>query len=162
MASDRPLRLSGVVQESSVDGPGIRYVVFVQGCPHGCPGCHNPPTHHFEGGYEADLDEIVAQVREDPLLQGVTFSGGEPCGQPEALCTLAHRLRPYIKDLVVYSGYPLEQLEEMAGQRPAVGELLALCDVLIDGPYIAAQRALTLQYRGSAHQRVIQLHQRNP
>ena len=162
MASDRPLRLSGVVQESIVDGPGIRYVVFVQGCPHGCPGCHNPQTHPFEGGYEADLDEIVAQVREDPLLQGVTFSGGEPFCQPEALCTLARRLRPYIKDLVVYSGYTLEQLEEMAGQRPAVGELLALCDVLIDGPYIEAQRDLTRQYRGSANQRVIQLKQRNP
>ena len=100
--------------------------------------------------------------REDPLLQGVTFSGGEPFCQPEALCTLARRLRPYIKDLVVYSGYTLEQLEEMAGQRPAVGELLALCDVLIDGPYIEAQRDLTLQYRGSANQRVIQLKQRNP
>ena len=98
----------------------------------------------------------MAQVREDPLLQGVTFSGGEPFCQPEALCTLARRLRPYIKDLVVYSGYTLEQLEEMAGQRPAVGELLALCDVLIDGPYIEAQRDLTLQYRGSANQRVIQ------
>jgi anaerobic ribonucleoside-triphosphate reductase activating protein len=157
-ASERiPLRISGVEPESIVDGPGFRYVVFTQGCPHHCPGCHNPQTHDFEGGEWADLDAILREIREDPLLQGVTFSGGEPFCQPEALCVLAREVRAMGKDLVVYSGYTLEQLQEMEKKRPAVRELLELCDILVDGPYIEAQRDLTLRYRGSANQRVIRL-----
>ena len=79
------IRISGIVEESIVDGPGLRYVLFTQGCPHHCPGCHNPQTHDFSGGYDADLDEIVRQIAGDPLMSGVTFSGGEPFCQAEAL-----------------------------------------------------------------------------
>ena len=158
----KPLMLSGVVQESIVDGPGIRYVVFVQGCPHHCPGCHNPQTHPFEGGTPADLDQIVAQVAENPLLRGVTLSGGEPFCQPEPLCQLVRRIRALGKDVMVYSGYTLEQLLEMGKAQPAVRELLYLCDTLVDGPYMEEQRDLTLQFRGSANQRVIDLHQALP
>ena len=158
MASERiPLRISGVEPESIVDGPGFRYVIFTQGCPHRCPGCHNPQTHDFEGGEWADQDAILREIREDPLLQGVTFSGGEPFCQPEALCALGREIRAMGKDIVAYSGYTLEQLQEMAEERPAVGELLRLCDILVDGPYLEAQRDLTLRYRGSANQRVIRL-----
>ena len=83
-----PLRIAGCISDSIVDGPGLRYTVFVQGCPHHCPGCHNPETHPFAGGYLADVEEIVRQVGEDPLLSGVTFSGGEPFCQAEALVAL--------------------------------------------------------------------------
>ena len=151
------LRISGVEPESIVDGPGFRYVVFTQGCPHGCPGCHNPQTHDFAGGEWADLGRILAEIREDPLLSGVTLSGGEPFCQPEPLCTLARAVREMGKTVMAYSGYTLEQLLAMGEERPAVRELLELCDILVDGPYIEARRDLTLQYRGSANQRVIHL-----
>lgn len=155
MASD--LRISGVEPESIVDGPGFRYVIFTQGCPHHCPGCHNPQTHDFAGGKVADIPAILAEVQSDPLLQGVTFSGGEPFCQPAPLCAIARAVKGMGKDLVVYSGYTLEQLLELGKEDPAVLELLRLCDTLIDGPYIQAQRDLTLRYRGSANQRVIDL-----
>lgn len=155
MASD--LRISGVEPESIVDGPGFRYVIFTQGCPHHCPGCHNPQTHDFAGGKVADIPAILAEVQSDPLLQGVTFSGGEPFCQPAPLCAIARAVKGMGKDLVVYSGYTLEQLLERGKEDSAVLELLRLCDTLIDGPYIEAQRDLTLRYRGSANQRVIDL-----
>ena len=152
-----PLRISGCVADSIVDGPGLRFTVFVQGCPHHCPGCHNPQTHDFSGGRAADLKELLKEIRENPILTGVTFSGGEPFAQPEALCPLAERLRALGKDLMVYSGYTLEQLLELAKTRPAVGRLLSLCDILVDGPYLEEQRDLDLLFRGSANQRMIYL-----
>ena len=87
------LRLSGVISESIVDGPGFRYVVFTQGCPHGCPGCHNPQTHDFNGGTLIDPLTLLPEIDENPLLAGVTFSGGEPFCQPEALLPLAREIK---------------------------------------------------------------------
>lgn len=153
MASD--LRISGVEPESIVDGPGFRYVIFTQGCPHGCPGCHNPQTHDFGGGRPADVPAMLREIGEDPLLQGVTFSGGEPFCQPEPLCGIAEAVKGMGKDVVVYSGYTLEQLQEMGRTDRWIARLLELCDILIDGPYLEAQRDLTLLYRGSTNQRVI-------
>ena len=152
-----PLRISGCIADSIVDGPGMRYVVFVQGCPHHCPGCHNPQTHDFDGGYLADQDEIVRQVQADPLMSGVTFSGGAPFCQAQALCELGERIKALGKNLVVYSGYTYEQLLQKGEQEPAVLKLLGLADLLVDGPYIEAQRDLSLQYRGSRNQRLIDL-----
>lgn len=152
-----PLRISGVVPESIVDGPGIRYVIFVQGCPHHCPGCHNPQTHDFAGGEEADREKILEEIRQNPLLGGVTFSGGEPFCQPEALLELGREIVSMGKRLMVYSGYTYEELLELSKRRPAVGGLLALADLLVDGPYLEAERDLSLSYRGSANQRVIDL-----
>ncbi|MBC3939745.1 anaerobic ribonucleoside-triphosphate reductase activating protein [Anaerotruncus massiliensis (ex Liu et al. 2021)] len=152
-----PLRVAGCVSDSIVDGPGMRYVVFVQGCPHRCPGCHNPQTHDFAGGYPADPDEIVRQVKADPLMSGVTFSGGEPFCQPEALAALGERIRALGKNIVIYSGYTFEQLLQMGEQNPAVLRLLRLADLLVDGPYLEAERDLTLEYRGSRNQRLIKV-----
>ena len=140
---DYKLQLSGTVNDSIVDGPGIRYNIFVQGCPHHCPGCHIP--------------KILAEIQENPLLSGVTFSGGEPFCQPEALCELAKGIKAVGKHLMVYSGYTYEQLLELGRKRPAVLELLDLCDILVDGPYLEAERDLTLSFRGSANQRLIDL-----
>ena len=155
MASDS-LQISGIEPESIVDGPGFRYVIFTQGCPHNCPGCHNPQTHPFEGGRAADIPGILREIGEDPLLQGVTFSGGEPFCQPEPLCTVARGVKAMGKDVVCYSGYTLEQLAELGRDRPAILELLDLCDLLIDGPYLEEERDLSLRYRGSANQRLIE------
>ena len=151
------LRLSGVISESIVDGPGFRYVVFTQGCPHGCPGCHNPQTHDFNGGTLIDPLTLLPEIDENPLLAGVTFSGGEPFVQPEALLPLAREIKARGLHLLIFSGYTYEQLTELATARSAVGDLLRLCDTLIDGPYMEEQRDLTLQFRGSANQRILQL-----
>ena len=155
MASDS-LQISGIEPESIVDGPGFRYVIFTQGCPHHCPGCHNSQTHPFQGGRVAEVSGLLREIGEDPLLQGVTFSGGEPFCQPEPLCAVARGAKAMGKDVVCYSGYTLEQLVELGRDRPAILELLDLCDLLIDGPYREEERDLTLQYRGSANQRLIE------
>ena len=78
MSGGEILRLAGIVRESIVDGPGIRFTVFCQGCPHGCPGCHNPETHDFKGGSDCSVDRLMEEIDKDPILAGVTFSGGEP------------------------------------------------------------------------------------
>ena len=157
-----PLRLAGTVEDSIVDGPGIRYTIFVQGCPHHCPGCHNPQTHDFAGGYLADPKSLLEEIRKNPLLSGVTFSGGEPFCQPEALADLGREIKKLGKHLMIYTGYTWERLLEIGRKRPAVLALLDLSDLLVDdllvdGPYLEAERDLSLRFRGSANQRVIDL-----
>ena len=151
-------RLANVVNDSIVDGPGFRLTVFVQGCPHRCPGCHNPQTHDFSGGFDADIPAILDAIREDPLLDGVTLSGGEPFCQAEALLPLVREVKKMGKTVFAYSGYTLEQLLELGKTYPAVLELLKLCDTLVDGPYVEALRNLDLEFRGSSNQRIIDLH----
>lgn len=149
------LRIAGTIQDSIVDGPGIRFVIFTQGCPHHCPGCHNPQTHDFAGGYEADTEELLQKIYGNPILSGATFSGGEPFCQAEALVPIAEAVKAHGKHLMIYTGYLYEQL--LAMEDPSVQKLLELADVLVDGPFILAERNLTLQYRGSENQRVIDL-----
>ena len=149
------LRISGIVEESIVDGPGLRYVVFTQGCPHRCPGCHNPQTHDFDGGEFRDTDDILRQFMENPLLSGITFSGGEPFVQAEPLCHLADAVHAAGKNVYAYSGYTCEELHSLAQKIPAVGRLLDKVDVLVDGPYVEALRDLELDFRGSSNQRVL-------
>lgn len=150
-----PLQINSIVSESVVDGPGIRLVVFVQGCPHQCIGCHNPQTHDFNGGSWITEESILQQIQDNPLLSGVTFSGGEPFCQPGALARIASRIHELGLDVLVYSGFTLEQLCEMARQDKAVAALLAQTDTLVDGPFILAERDLTLPFRGSRNQRLI-------
>ncbi len=149
------LRVAGIENESIVDGPGFRLAVFAQGCPHHCPGCHNPQTHPFEGGTMMDVGSIADMLEGNPLLRGVTLSGGEPFCQPEAMAQLAALAHERGKDVVCYTGYTLEQL--LAMDKPAVRSLLGEIDILVDGPYIEAQRDLTLLFRGSSNQRLIDL-----
>ncbi|SFV72901.1 anaerobic ribonucleoside-triphosphate reductase activating protein [Desulfovibrio piger] len=149
------LRISGIVEESIVDGPGLRYVVFTQGCPHHCPGCHNPQTHDFDGGEFRDTDDILRQFMENPLLAGMTFSGGEPFVQAGPLCHLADAVHAAGKNVYAYSGYTCEELYGLARKMPAVGQLLDKVDVLVDGPYVEALRDLELDFRGSSNQRVL-------
>lgn len=149
------LRVSGIMEESIVDGPGIRYVIFTQGCPHLCRGCHNPETHAVDGGYLLDARSIMDQFKENPLLAGITFSGGEPFLQPEPLCAIAEQVGELGKTIAVYSGYTFEQLLSLTEQNRSVGKLLSLTDILVDGPYIDELKDLELQYRGSANQRVL-------
>lgn len=153
------IRIAGIVRESIVDGPGIRFTVFCQGCPHGCEGCHNPETHDFAGGYDCSIDRLMEEIEKNKLLAGVTFSGGEPFCQPEGFVELGRRVREAGLNITVFTGYTLKQLEEMAQSSPAVGELLELTDILIDGLYVQDLRDLTLQFRGSSNQRVIDMNE---
>ena len=149
------LRIAGIVPESVVDGPGFRYTVFTQGCRHNCKGCHNPQTHDFNGGYTVDTDDLFAEMMEDPLIRGLTFSGGDPFEQPAPLAELARKAHAAGKDIMVYTGYTVEQLTQKAASDPATAALLAQTDILIDGPFILEQRNLELKFRGSDNQRVI-------
>lgn len=151
------IRIAGVVRESIVDGPGIRFVVFCQGCPHHCPGCHNAVTHDFDGGYDCSVEKILAAIDANPLLDGVTFSGGEPACQPEGFLVLAKAVKERGLDIVMYSGYTYEELLLMAEGDGALDALLQLVDVLVDGRYEADRRDLTLLFRGSRNQRAIDL-----
>ena len=106
------LRIAGTVNDSIVDGPGIRFSIFVQGCPHNCEGCHNPQTHDFNGGAIFTTEELLDKVKGNPLLDGVTFSGGEPFCQAEALAKLGKDIKALGLNIITYTGYTFEQLYE--------------------------------------------------
>ena len=146
------MRIANYIQDSIVDGKGLRFTLFTQGCPHHCPGCHNPQTHDFSGGRDMSVDELIAIILKNPLTDGVTFSGGEPFAQAEDCIKIAKAVREKGLNVWAYSGWTFEQL--LAG-TPAQRELLSLCDVLVDGPFILEQRSLNLKWRGSTNQRVL-------
>ena len=150
---DVSLRVAGVIEESIVDGPGIRFVLFLQGCRLRCPGCQNPQTWDFDGGTLVPSDEVLARIKENPLVHGVTFSGGEPFEQAEALLPLAKELKAQGYHLMAFSGFTLEQLV----QKPECRALLEQLDLLVDGPFIEAQKSLDLRFRGSRNQRIINM-----
>jgi len=149
------LRLSGVIKESIVDGPGLRLAVFTQGCPHNCPGCHNPKTHDFSSGFIADTEKLLAAIDKNPLLSGITLSGGEPLCQAAQLLPFASGAKDRGKDIVCYTGYTFEHL--ITQSDPDIMNLLSKLDILIDGPYIESQRNLELRFRGSDNQRVLNM-----
>lgn len=151
------LRLYGVVTDSIVDGPGYRTAIFTQGCPHHCPGCHNPESHNPEGGTVWTLDKIEQKFTGNPLLSGITLSGGEPFAQPAGCAALAKRAHQKGLNVWTYTGYTYEKLLEMARENPAITDLLAQTDVLVDGPFILTERSLELAFRGSRNQRLIDL-----
>ena len=136
------IRIAGIMRESIVDGPGIRFAVFCQGCPHDCPGCHNPETHDFAGGTEVSVERLLQEFDKDPLLAGATFSGGEPMCQAEGFAAFGRGIKERGKTITIYSGYTLEQLLAKARE---------------DGPFVKAKRDLTLKFRGSSNQRLIDM-----
>jgi len=151
------VRIAGVVKESIVDGPGIRYVIFAQGCPHHCKGCHNEATLDFAGGQEYGIEKIVFDIERTQLLSGVTFSGGEPFSQPDAFCELATRLKEKNVHILIYSGYTYEELIKLSEKNVAIKNLLGLTDILIDGRFDLEKRDLMLQFKGSSNQRYIDM-----
>ena len=145
------IRLAGIVNDSIVDGTGIRMTVFVQGCEHNCKGCHNPQTHDLNGGYLADTDDILEKALKNPLLEGLTFSGGEPFLQPLPLCDLAKKAHEKGFNIFCYTGFLYEDILKDENKKA----LLEQVDYLIDGPFIEAQKSLLLNFRGSENQRII-------
>lgn len=146
------LNLSGIVQDSIVDGPGIRTAIFCQGCPHHCPGCHNPETWDFGCGTDVPVEDLVDVVRSNPLCRGVTFSGGEPFAQAAGFAKLAQLLKERGYEVASYSGYTFEELLNGSDDQK---ELLASIDILIDGPFLLAQKSLEVPFRGSRNQRIL-------
>ncbi|SDB81201.1 ribonucleoside-triphosphate reductase class III activase subunit [Pelagirhabdus alkalitolerans] len=151
------MKVLNILHDSVVDGEGMRTVIFFAGCPHFCKGCHNPKSWNIRNGSEMTVDEIVDEVMSNPLCD-VTLSGGDPFYQAGEVKEVARRLRENGKNIWAYSGYTLEELLDLGGDYV---ELLSYCDVLVDGPFILAEKDLSLDFCGSRNQRVIDLNQLN-
>ena len=149
------MRIAGIVQDSIVDGPGFRFTLFAQGCPHGCKGCHNPQTHDYNGGTEMTTEEIVKKLLSNPLTDGITFSGGEPFEQAAACAEIAAAAREHGLNVWAYSGYTFERLMEKSMADEGIKELLSLTDVVVDGPFILEEKSYNIPWRGSKNQRLI-------
>jgi len=149
------MKIASTTSGSIVDGPGLRFTVFVQGCVHHCPGCHNPETHSFDGGYEISVDELANQLLSDPLTVGLTLSGGDPMEQAAECARLAAIARKSGMTVWTYTGYTYEAL--LTQGDPDKLALLDQTDVLVDGPFVQAQKSYELLYRGSRNQRLIDL-----
>ena len=149
------LNVAGIVEESIVDGPGIRLTVFVQGCTHNCKGCHNPETHSFEGGEMVDIQKVANMIDNNPLLDGLTISGGEPFQQAEGCAKLAKYAKEKDLNVITYTGYTFEEL--LAGMDTNKGwrDLIEASDVIVDGKFEQSLRSVELRFRGSSNQRII-------
>lgn len=143
------LNIARTMHKSAANGPGERFVVWVQGCPLACPGCWNPDTWSFARRHVVEVEDLAAEILAVPGLEGVTFTGGEPFVQARALAELARAVRAAGSSVFVFTGYTLDELEGHARR-----ELLAVTDVLVAGRYVEARRTLDLPWRGSSNQRV--------
>lgn len=146
------LDLSAIVRDSIVDGPGLRTTIFCQGCPHHCPGCHNPETWEFGCGTPMEEERLLEIVQSNPLCRGVTFSGGEPFAQAAGFAKLARLLRAAGYEVASYTGYTFEQLLQGTQEQR---QLLKCIDILIDGPFLLEQKSLEVPFRGSRNQRIL-------
>ena len=149
------IRIAGIVEESVVDGEGVRFAIFVQGCKRACPGCQNKNTWDLNGGKLMDIEEIVEKITDNPLLSGVTFSGGEPFLQAEPLSVLAKKIHEKNLNIWCYTGNTYEEIIE--NNDPTQLKLLNNIDVLVDGDFREDLRDLTLKFRGSQNQRIIDM-----
>lgn len=151
MDSEKTLRVLDIVPGTSVDGPGLRTSIYFAGCAHQCPGCHNPQSWNFSGGREMTIGEIINEIE----LHGfnVTFSGGDPIYQLAPLSLLAQELKNRGYNIWCYTGFLFEELKA----KPDTKQLFSTIDVLVDGPFIEEQRDLSLHFRGSANQRIIDI-----
>lgn len=149
------MRIAGFVEESIVDGPGFRIVIFFQGCAHHCYGCHNPETWDFEGGKEVSFDLIKKIIDDNPYADGITLSGGDPLYQIDASTEIAEYAKSKGLDVILYTGFLFEEVLEMTKANQRLKDLLNNVDTLIDGPFILEQKHLSLKFRGSSNQRII-------
>lgn len=152
------MNVSGINFESIADGDGVRVVVYVSGCLHNCKGCHNPTSHSFTAGrpFTEELqDEIISYIKKTPFISGLTLSGGDPMYSAREIVPFVEALKREVKDISVwiYSGFCYEEILE----NSEMTELLSLCDVLVDGEFILEQRDMTLCYKGSTNQRIIDI-----
>lgn len=150
------VRLAGIIETSINNGEGIRKVIFAQGCKHHCKGCFNPSTHDFNGGYECDTDKIIERINNDYMIDGVTFSGGDPFEQAEAFAEIAKNINPEL-NIWCYTGYTLQEIIDKANEKPEWVDLLTHIDVLVDGKFEEDKKDRNLKFKGSSNQNIIQL-----
>jgi anaerobic ribonucleoside-triphosphate reductase activating protein len=154
-ADDLTMPIAQVVPCTEAEGPGKRFAVWFQGCPLRCPGCCNPEYLPFKGGETKTLREMAGrmrQAREETGIEGITLLGGEPSAHAGGAAALARAARELGLSVMTFSGYTIEQLRETPD--PAVGELLALTDILVDGPYDRTQPDDERRWIGSRNQRI--------
>lgn len=151
----KKVRIAGILFESLVNGPGIRRVIFAQGCRHNCRGCFNQHTHSFQGGKLMDMDEILKDIFNNPMLSGVTFSGGDPFEQSEEFAYMAAKIREKGLNVWCYTGYTFEKLIENKDNNHGWNQLLSSIDVLVDGKFEENKKRSDIRYRGSSNQRII-------
>ena len=158
----KKIRLAGIAYESLVNGPGMRRVYFSQGCRHNCEGCFNPDTHDFNGGEERDMDELIEDALDNPLLKGITFSGGDPLERAEEFAYMAKAFKKAGLNIWCYTGYTYDKdlLEGGKVYTPFTEEMLSYIDTLVDGQFIESQKDITLKFRGSANQRILDLNEK--
>lgn len=148
------MKVMNILHDSVVDGPGLRTVVFFAGCPHQCLGCHNPASWKMTNGVDMSVEEIFKEIKGNPLTD-VTFSGGEPLIQAKGLVKLAQQIKAIHKNIWVYSGFTYEEI--INGPNRYQKALLDYCDVLVDGRFVLEERDLSLTFKGSRNQRIIEL-----
>ena len=155
ISTETSIRIAGVVNDSIVDGPGLRMAIFFQGCLRGCEDCHNKKSWPMSGGRETTAETLLAKIDKNPLLTGVTFSGGEPLLRAGALIPLAERICERGLDLAIYTGWTLEDI--FSDGDKDVLKLLSYASVLVDGPFVEAKKNMLLHFRGSENQRILDL-----
>lgn len=153
----KKILLSGTLSESLVNGPGLRYVLFAQICRHNCLGCFNPSTHSETGGNWFDLEEILHTILKNPLIEGVTFSGGDPLEQAEGFAYLASKLQQAGLNIWCYTGYTYEYILHNKPVKSGWENLLSHIDVLVDGRFEKTEEDPNLKFRGSRNQRIIDI-----
>lgn len=156
------IHVAGIMENSIVDGPGMRAVLFLQGCPHHCKGCHNPETWDINSptAETTTVSELGERILAIKRINKLTLSGGDPIMQASACVDLIHYLnvrriemnKPEYS-IILYTGYTFEQLIER--NDSVVNELLSMCDLVIDGPFIESEKSFDCLYRGSKNQRII-------
>lgn len=151
----KKIRLAGIAYESLVNGPGMRRVFFSQGCKHNCEGCFNPDTHDFSGGEERDMDELIEDVLDNPIIKGVTFSGGDPMERAEEFAYMAKKFRENGLNVWSFTGYTFEYILEHLDERLGWREFINNIDVLIDGRFDETKMGDGIRFRGSSNQRII-------
>ena len=151
------MRIAGLIHDSIADGPGLRYVVFTQGCSLRCEGCQNPDTWDPQGGLEISTDDIIKDLLSNPLTDGLTISGGEPFDQAAGCASLAAAARENGLGVWVFTGWIFEELLDKAGSDSDIINLLEQTDVLVDGRFKITERTLSLKWCGSTNQRVIDI-----
>lgn len=151
----KTVRLAGIAYESLVNGPGMRRVFFAQGCKHNCKGCFNPETHNFDGGEIIDMDELIKDVLDNPLLKGVTFSGGDPIEQAHSFSYMANIFKSFNLNIWCYTGYKFEDLLKKMELDKSIKDLLNNIDVLVDGKFEINSKKEGLKFKGSSNQRII-------
>lgn len=145
------VKILNIIQDSIVDGTGLRVTIFFAGCPHRCKGCHNPESWNIEYGADYSIEDIMVQIRRNKITKGVTLSGGDPFFQAKEITPLAKQIKKEGYNLWVYTGYMFEDILNDANKM----ELLSFVDVLVDGKFELDKKDLTLKWKGSENQRII-------